>query len=191
MLLESDDAGKHKGQSNTELSQETATNEAKKLSCELSKLLLKKFSGDPAAWISSWDTFESAVGKNPQLAEIDKFNYLNGQLEGKAVTIAGFLLSTSNYKQAVQLLKERYANPQLIISSHVERLLKLQTVTDADANDTPRLRTLYDKIEKNTCSLHAMDIKPEQFGSLLVPVVLAKYHSSATCQVVTDILARK
>ena len=36
---------------------------------------LPEYHGDQAAWKSFWDTFESAVDKNPNLSEIDKFNH--------------------------------------------------------------------------------------------------------------------
>ncbi|CAB4037195.1 Hypothetical predicted protein, partial [Paramuricea clavata] len=102
--------------------------------------------------------------ESQNLSEIDK-----SDKSGKAATtlVAGFSLTAENYGEAIKLLKERYANPQLIISSHMEKLLKLNTVHDA--NDVLKLRALYDQIETNICSLNVLGIKPEQFGSLLVP----------------------
>ena len=105
------------------------------------------------------------VDKNSQLSEINKFNYLRGQLTGKAlITISGFSLSTENYKEAIKLLKECYANPQLIISNHMAKLLGLNTFNDS--NDITKLRALYDQIETNIRSLDVLGIKPEQFGLL-------------------------
>ena len=47
-------------------------------SVKLPKLNMKKFRGDITTWSTFWDTFESAIDKNPSLSDIDKFNYLNG-----------------------------------------------------------------------------------------------------------------
>ena len=144
-----------------------------KVSCKLPKLSLKRFNGEPSLWTQFWDSFESAVDKNPELSEIDKFNYLRGQLEGRALaTISGFSLTASNYNTTMKHLKDRFANPQIIISSHMEKLLKLQEVSDV--NDIKKIQNLYDKVESNVRSLEAMNIKSDQYGSFLIPVVMSK-----------------
>ena len=53
-------------------------------SVELPKLSLKKFSGDITTWSTLWDSFESAIHKNLNLSDTDKFNYLNSILENTA-----------------------------------------------------------------------------------------------------------
>ena len=57
----------------------------------------------------------------------------------------------------------------------MEKLLRLNKVNDS--NDITKLRALYDQIETNIRSLDVLGIKPEQFGSLLVPVILIKIPS--------------
>ena len=57
----------------------------------------------------------------------------------------------------------------------MEKLLKLNTVNNS--NDIAKIRALYDQIETNIRSLDVLGIKPEQFGSLLVPVILTKIPS--------------
>ena len=44
--------------------------------------------------------------------------------------ISGLSLTVQNYKEAVNILKERCANPQVIISAHMESLVKLPAVRD-------------------------------------------------------------
>ena len=117
-----------------------------KVSCKLPKLSLKRFNGDPSMWMQFWDSFESAVHKNSELSEIDKINYLRGQLEGRALaTISSFSLTALNYNVAIELLKDRFANLQIIISSHMEKLLKLQEVSDV--NDVKKIRAFYDTFD--------------------------------------------
>jgi len=51
-------------------------------------------------------------------------------LEGAALAaISGLSLTESNYKNAIEILTERFGNEQLIISSHMEALLQLPAVT--------------------------------------------------------------
>ena len=49
---------------------------------KLPKLELKKFHENPMHWYPFWESFESAVHKNPNLSSVDKFNYLKSLLTG-------------------------------------------------------------------------------------------------------------
>ena len=51
-----------------------------------------------------------------------------------------------NFNRAITLLRERYGNQQLIISSHIDNLIKLENVSGSRAS-IKELRNLYDKIE--------------------------------------------
>ena len=85
----------------------------------LPKLTLKKFGGDITLWSSFWDSFESSIHNNPDLTDIDKFNYLHSLLEHNAAeAIAGLTLSSSNYEEAIALLKKRFGCKQQLISTH-------------------------------------------------------------------------
>ena len=48
----------------------------------LPKSSLPYFSGDPLMWQTFWDSFSAAVHTNPNLREVQKFNYLRAQLKG-------------------------------------------------------------------------------------------------------------
>lgn len=53
-------------------------------------------------------------------------NYLRTYLEGPAVaTIVGLTLTKENYATAVELLRDRYGNKQMITSSHMDSMLKM------------------------------------------------------------------
>jgi len=79
----------------------------------LPKLLFPKFKGDVKNWTAFWDSFKSAVNDNGDIPKIDKFNYLNSLLEGPAFrTIQGLTLTESNYDAAIEILQERFGNPQ-------------------------------------------------------------------------------
>ena len=92
--------------------------------------MIKRFSGDPNGWQSFYDSFNSAVHANVSLRDIDKFNFLRRLLEGAALAaISGLSLTESNYKNAIEILTERFGNKQLIISLPLEVLLQLLAVT--------------------------------------------------------------
>jgi len=66
---------------------------------------------------SFWDSFDSAINKNPSLSAVDKFNYLHTLLEGPAArSIQGLVLSETNYPAA------RFGKPHHIIAAHMDEL---------------------------------------------------------------------
>ena len=79
------------------------------------------------------------------LSDIDKFTYLSGLLTGSVSDcISELSLTVQNYKEAINILKERYANPQVIISAHMESLVKLPSVRDI--NNVTSLQKIYDRV---------------------------------------------
>lgn len=140
---------------------------------KLPKLILKRFSGDPTQWHAFWDSFSAAVHENEGVSKVDKFNYLRSLLDGVAASaIEGFSLTKENYDAAVELLKDRFANTHIVVSSHMDALLKLNAVVDV--SDLCKIRCLYDKIETHVRSLQNLGISSESYGSLLIPVIVNK-----------------
>ena len=140
---------------------------------KLPKISLPHFRGNLMRWTAFFDSFNSAVHLNDRLSEIDKFNYLRSLLEGPAYdAIAGLALSAVNYREAIEILKKRFGNKQLIISKHMESLLSVNAVTsDHHLRD---LRRLYDQSEANIRSLRALGVEPESYGAMLSSVLLSK-----------------
>ena len=62
------------------------------------------------------------------------------------------MLNGRNYIEALNLLKERFGNPQLLISTHMQNLLILPRLTDGD--DIEEL-SFHNAIESNIRSLLA------------------------------------
>ena len=140
---------------------------------KLPKLHLKKFNGDPTCWQQFWESFNCAVHENTVLNSIDKFNYLLGLLENTALqAISGLSLSGDNYIEAVKILQDRFGNKQLIISKHMDKLLKLPSISSL--RDVKSLRSVYDSIESNIRSLKSLGVNSEMYGSLLAPIMMSK-----------------
>lgn len=102
-------------------------------------------------------------------------------VEGPAAsTILGLILTEANYSAAVALLKEHYGKKQQIISVHMEELLNLFSCTGDKAI---QIRLDYDKISVNVRGLKALGVGPEQYGSLLIPAIMAKLPSDIHLQI--------
>ena len=96
---------------------------------KLPKLFIKRFTGEPTEWQQFSDTFKATIDVNTSISKIEKFSYLEGYLGGVAEKcIEGITLSDNNYQNAFHLLEEWYCNKQLIIASHVNKLLWLEKV---------------------------------------------------------------
>lgn len=140
---------------------------------KLPKLSLPHFSGDITKWDTFWDSYESAIHKNDDLTDIDKFNYLRSLLERTAhEAIAGLTLSSANYREAIDILQRRFGNKQMIISKHMEILLNTEAITSEQ--NVRGLRRLYDDVESHIRSLKSLGVAPESYGALLSPVLLNK-----------------
>ena len=94
---------------------------------------MKKFNSRPTEWQAFIDCFDSAVHSNPKLGNLDKMNYLKSLVEGPAAAaIKGLSLTWENYSSARKILEDRYGNKQLIISSHMDNVLKLPVVSSVN-----------------------------------------------------------
>ena len=137
---------------------------------KLPKLSLRPFNGDITAWTTFWGSYEFAIHKNPTLSEIDKFNYLLDHTAHEA--IAGLILTSANYHEAVSILQKRFGNKQQIISRHMDILLNASPV--ASPNDLKGLRHLHNQVESHVRGLKSLRVAPESYGSLLSSVLLNK-----------------
>ena len=70
-----------------------------------------------------------AVHDNSAISAVEKFTYLRSLVEGSAPrAISGLQLTSANYSAALEVLRERFAQKQIIINSHIESLIKLKPV---------------------------------------------------------------
>ncbi len=77
------------------------------------------------------------------------------------------LITDANYKEATNLLKERFGDEQAIISSHMKTLCKLEAVESCKDVKT-------DKTEAAVRSLKSLNIKLEMYGVFLTPLLMTK-----------------
>ena len=110
----------------------------------LPKLHLSNFNGDPKKWQEWWDSFE-IIHKNPSISKVNKFGHLRTLLDGRAAAaVSGIQTTDANYDTAIEVLKERFAQKQMIINSHMEALMNLPNVSSV--KDVTTLRKLVDEL---------------------------------------------
>ena len=93
---------------------------------------MREFSGNPLAFQSCWDTFVATIDSNTQLTSIKKFGYFKGLLRGKAeAAITSLAMTEDNYRIAVDILKSRFGNVNLIVSAHMDALVGLAAASSS------------------------------------------------------------
>ena len=121
---------------------------------------------------------------NNEISKVDKFSYLKSLLEGAAAkAIQGLTLSDANYDSAIDLLKERFGKSQAIITAHMEELLKVPNCT---SDRSYSLRSVYDKIIIHVRGLESLEVTSDQYGSLLIPIILSKFPSEIRLRVARE-----
>ncbi|GFX68380.1 DUF1758 domain-containing protein [Trichonephila clavipes] len=98
------------------------------------KYYITRFYGDDASkWLTFWNSFETAVHNNESLNKVDKFNYLKAHLGGSAFnTVEDFPISAKAYDEAVELLKNRFANLEILIQAHMNKIFSLQPLKNSN-----------------------------------------------------------
>lgn len=81
---------------------------------------------------------------------MEKLNYLKSLLVGSAArVIAGLTLTNANFEKAIDLLKKRFRNRQIILSSQIEALTEIPKITPII--EVKRLRYLFDTVLRHFC----------------------------------------
>eukprot|EP00112_Aurelia_sp_Birch-Aquarium-sp1_P004822 Seg1546.12 transcript_id=Seg1546.12/GoldUCD/mRNA.D3Y31 product="hypothetical protein" protein_id=Seg1546.12/GoldUCD/D3Y31 len=136
-------------------------------------------------WLEFWDSFEGTIDSNPELSDRDKFEYLRNSLEGNAQrVVAGFRLTESNYKVALQMLKDRFGKKDEIGHVHYDELTKLQPIY-SDKNIT-RVRKLYDDVDFHHRVLQALGTSQEKYADVFVPMIESKLPENIRVSVLSQ-----
>ncbi|GFV20125.1 uncharacterized protein TNCV_4194231 [Trichonephila clavipes] len=146
------------------------------MNINLPKLHINKYSGNYSEWLDFYNLFESSIHNNNILSKVDKFNYLKSYLCGNALAcINGFPISDDKYDIALDLLKDRFGNKNMLINAHLSNLLNLTPVRNP--TDIVGLRNLYDRVETQIRSLESLGVKGESYSNLLTPILLKQIPS--------------
>lgn len=142
----------------------------------LPKIELPVFSGNIEDWYTFYDTFEKLINANSNLSEIQKFHYLKSSLKGDAAgVVKTFEITTENYKEAWELLIERYDNRRHIVQSHIRSIFELPTLSKE--NHT-QLRSLLDGVCKHLRALKAFERPVDSWDDLVIHLIVSKLDTN-------------
>ena len=111
------------------------------LKVKLPKVELPEFSGDITLWIGFKEKFDSLVGNNPNITNIDKLVYLLGQLKGDAFRLVSELkVEAANYDVAINILETNYQDKELTKHLLIGKLLNLEAPTKHEFESLQQFR---------------------------------------------------
>ena len=93
------------------------------------------------------------------------------------------------YDEAIDTLRKRFGDPQLIINRHMEVLLGVTAV--ASEFDIKGLCKLHDAVESHVRGLRALGVPTGSYGSLLTSVLVSKLPSQIRLIVSREMTAGK
>ncbi|GFW61209.1 DUF1758 domain-containing protein [Trichonephila clavipes] len=147
--------------------------EIEKRSFKLSKIELKKFSGEVKDFLAFWSQFQK-IHDAKSIAEQDKRQYLLQSVEPKSKAerlVLSFPATAENYPKAIDQLKERFGREDLLVQIYVRELLNLVMKNAVSGSTKSDLSTLYDELEGKLWSLESLGRTQEKYGDFLTPLV--------------------
>ena len=140
---------------------------------KLPKLTLSKFRGEFTKWNTFWYSFQSAVHDNPEISQVVQ---LISQL---SVSGTGgkshFWLNIDCFE-----LREHRANSSGSLRQNTADYhraygrIQLIKITPCHNDRPTSLRYVFDQISVHTRGLASLDVFPEQYGSLLISIIMSK-----------------
>ncbi|KRZ47770.1 hypothetical protein T02_7890, partial [Trichinella nativa] len=142
----------------------------------LPKWELPKFDGDVLQFDTFWEQFEDQIHRQPEF----KFTYLRSCLTGNALNaIDGLTVTAANYSAAIDILKSRFGRRDLIIQTHIRKLLDTTPCNDASLKTS---RKFYDEIVLHIRALEALGKNPSSpeltASEVLLEIFKLKTHLS-------------
>ncbi|UYV61846.1 hypothetical protein LAZ67_1006840 [Cordylochernes scorpioides] len=143
-------------------------------SYKLPKIEIRKFDGELINWLPFWAHFEK-IHEDTELLDADKFHYLVQSMQSNTRArelIESYPQTADNYAKAVQALKQRYGQKDLLVEIYVRELLKLMMANVKTPPDERRsVAKLYDKLETQLRSLESLGVDTKENTAWLFPMI--------------------
>jgi len=100
------------------------------------QLPVPKFSGNCVDWPGYYDAFTRLIHQNERLDNIQRFHFLKESLPaGRDCDIRQIPLTAANYTVAWDTLIQRYNNPRVVFSNHMNMLYQLPSLSKEKPDD--------------------------------------------------------
>lgn len=139
---------------------------------KLPRIVIPKFSGDYAEWITFRDLFTSLIDKNEDIDNVQKLQYLKGHLTGEAEQLLRHIpIANNGYQQGWTLLNERYNNKQYLVNCIFKRFFSLKPIS---IESSSCIKSFLDSINDMINGLSNLDINTESWDVLIIYIMSQK-----------------
>lgn len=142
-------------------------------SSKLPHLELPTYTGeDITKYKPFMELFTAIIDCDASLAPVQKLYYLKTHLKKEAAAlIEGLPLCDSSYQEAKKLLNDRYDNPAVLITSHVNQILDYPIMAKGTAAN---LRDFVSHVRQHLGALKNMEQDIDAWDMLLLPILMRK-----------------
>jgi hypothetical protein len=146
---------------------------------KLPQLDLPKFSGDVLHWTSFRDLFSSMV-INQDISDSQKLHYLKTSLTGEAAALLYSIdVTDANFREAWNMLGDRYQNERYLIHSHLQSLFAQMHLKEESASN---LRKLLDHTTKCVRAINVLGLPTDEWDAFLVFSIVDRMDSDSRRQ---------
>ncbi|XP_043264180.1 uncharacterized protein LOC122404311 [Colletes gigas] len=143
---------------------------------ELPKMRLEKFDGDPTKWEHFEDLFTAGVITNPTLTDVQRLQYLNTCITGRAAAaIASLAITDSNFSVAWSTLKAEFGLPRLVLIKLLDRILRLTKIRKGDLSSVQQVTIGF---RQALAILAKKGTVEEQLSWLLTHIVASQFDAA-------------
>ncbi|CAG9137937.1 unnamed protein product [Plutella xylostella] len=144
---------------------------------KLPSIQLPTFSGKYDEWPTYHDLFTTLVHNNTSISQVQKLHYLKTSVSHEAeVLLRHIQVTESNYTQAWDILKNRYGNKRLIVSSLLKRLFNQRKISVQSAGS---IKTLLDTTTECINNLKNQKVSTDSWDPVIIFLIVQKLDSES------------
>ncbi len=119
-----------------------------------------------------YEIFFAVIDKNSNLSDVEKLFYLRSYLRGEALALVNTLpIVNSSYIETLNILKNRFDNETMLINSHINSILEIQSVQKGTPSE---LREFISIVKQQYSSLKNLQQPVDQWDMILICILNKK-----------------
>ena len=130
---------------------------------KLPPIKLEKFDGNPLEWVNWWPRYEAVIHKRKNLDDQEKLIFLQSYVTEKAAKeLWGAKIETLPYDTAIKILKEKFADKELLTGVYRNQLLRVTLPKSPE--DISGIRNFVDEVKKYMNCLREFKMLPQSYS---------------------------
>lgn len=145
---------------------------------QLSRLVIKPFSGKYEDWSEFKDIFRSCISKNPKIPDVQKLHQLKSLLSDEpARLIKNLKMRDNNFEIAWQTLNDHYDNQNKVVWGYLQRFFEIPTISTGTAS-AAELQNMIITTSDLITSLTDFEIDTSSWDTIIIYVLIQKLDTT-------------